>query len=127
MFCNHCGEKNPAEAKFCFACGKPILAVIPPAARWRGASIDDISRAKNLSASDWAAVAQIFNEWRKTVTLTTSGRWLGHNEAWDNYFCGYRDGVAAGVNRALGISAEEEKDINDILTEVELSNFQRRR
>ena len=26
MFCTHCGEELPADAKFCTACGTPITA-----------------------------------------------------------------------------------------------------
>jgi hypothetical protein len=75
-----------------------------------------------LSPSDREKIARVFSEWRKTVTLTPIGRWLGHNAAWDNYFCGYSDGVADGVNRALGISEKEEAAINDFLADAEAWN-----
>jgi hypothetical protein len=31
MFCTKCGETNPAEAEFCFACGTAIHVVTVPA------------------------------------------------------------------------------------------------
>src|SRR5688500_16587248 len=33
MLCDECGQKNPPEARFCFACGVPIKAAAPESFR----------------------------------------------------------------------------------------------
>lgn len=118
------GPPTPVAARTA-APGQPAppapTPIVPQLPQFRGASINDISRAKTLSATDWDRVARDFKEWRKTVTLTVFGRWLGHNAAWDNYFAGYDAGVSEGVNRALNISTKEEADIDEILLEIEMS------
>jgi hypothetical protein len=150
MFCTECGKENPASAKFCFACGSRIpvtlvagreptqavapstvlpmtaTAVAPLTPLWRGASVEEIQRAKTLTSSEWNTVAQEFNEWRKSVTLTSIGRVLTHNSATGNYFAGYRDGLDDGVDRALGITPEQARDIAETIIEAELSSPPRR-
>ncbi len=81
-----------------------------------------------MDAADWNRIHTEFEAWFKTVTLTRFGssRYkLEHNSAWDNYFCGYKDGVDEGVNRALGITDEESRAIANFVLEAEVAGESR--
>lgn len=98
MQCIHCQSTIAFDSVFCPRCGERIHHHESYTPAWA-----------TLTSEDWKQIASEFNEWRKTTTLTTIGRVLTHNAAWDNYYAGYSDGFAAGIERALARTVRQSR------------------